>query len=577
MRVMKFAEILKANKEAGKALASERPYNIAVLSNITSNQIKDILEYSLRLHNINAQAQFGDYDNIVQDSEKFKDADLLVLFWEAANLISGAQYKIELMNAAETSALLDRVRGEMDMVFKNLERASLVLMNMFSPSLFNSRNLRSNNFSLVCEALNGHASRNKPPNTILVDVGGVISRVSGSKAFDSRFFYSSKSLYTVDFYKEYAAHIKPAVLSANGLAKKAIVFDCDNTLWKGILGEDGPDNISMSSQSRDGVVFEEVQSLALALARNGVLLCLCSKNNQKDVDEVLASHPDMKIRDKDLALKKVNWDDKVANLRAIAKELNIGLDSIVFVDDSNFEANLVKESLPQVTVLQVPAQLGDYPGMIRENMGLFFSLSVSAEDAKKTGMYKAQALRDGEREKFHTVEEYLRSLDMKIIIYKNAAGFIPRIAQLTQKTNQFNLTTKRYTEADIERFINGCGSRVFCFGVSDKYDDSGIVGAVIISVADGIAEVDTFLMSCRVIGRSVELAVFDWVVGYFRKLGVQTVKAEYRKTPKNGQVLKFYDQFGLKVSESTETMKAYEGEISMILTRKPDYLVVNEN
>lgn len=574
MKEMKYAEILKANKALGEASAGGRTYRIAVMSNVTVNQLKEVLEYSLRLHGINAVAEFGDYDNIVQDSTKFKDADLVVIFWEAANLVGGVNYKAGLMDGREIEELLERVRGEMDMVFRNLEGASLVLMNMFSPMLFNGWSLRRNNFSSICATLNEYADRKKPANTLLVDIENIIAKISVAKAFDSRFFYSSKAPYTIDFFKEYAVYVRPAALSANGLAKKALVFDCDNTLWKGILGEDEIDNLVMSSQTHEGSIFEEVQSLALELAKGGVLLGLCSKNNPDEVDEVLSKHPDMKIRNGDIVIKKVNWDDKVSNLKAIATELNIGLDSIVFVDDSSFEINLVRENLPQVTVLQVPARLSDYPALMREHAGLFFNLSRTSEDAKKTEMYKVQALREGERENFHTMEEYLRSLEIRIFIHIDPTALAPRIAQLTQKTNQFNLTTKRYTEADIEGFVKSQTHTVVGFGVSDKFGDSGIVGAVIISFSENKAEVDTFLMSCRVIGRNVELAVFDWVLGYIKRRNINTVSAEYRRTQKNAQVMHFYGKLGFKVLENTETVKRYAADIGALTKNHLDYLEV---
>ena len=574
MKELKYAAILKENQRLGEALKEERPYRIAVLSNVTVNQIKEILEYSLRLNNINAETRFGEYNTIVQDSAKYNNLDLIVIFWEASNLVAGGQYKTVLMDEKEISALIGRVRDEMELVFKNLKNSSLVLMNLFSSLLFNNWNLQSNNFDTVCAALNEHIELNKPPNTLLVDIVNVIAKISVEKAYDSRFFYSSKALYTIDFYKEYVRQILPALLSANGQAKKALVFDCDNTLWKGILGEDGIDKIAMSSQTPEGAVFEEVQSLALGLAKNGVLLGLCSKNNPQDVDEVLFSNQHMKIRDKDLVIKKVNWDDKVTNLKAIAQELNIGLDSIVFVDDSNFEVNMIRDNLPQVTVLQVPSRLSEYPGLLREHLGLFFSRSRTAEDLKKIEMYKAQASRQNERAKFHTLEEYLSSLEMKINMHVNALKFVPRIAQLTQKTNQFNLATKRYTETDIEEFIRSTESRVICFEVSDKFSDNGIVGVAIILLHDQHAEIDTFLMSCRVIGRNVEFAVFNWIVKYLKRLNVQTVLSTYCETLKNGQVKDFYEGIGFLLTEVSEKTKMYKADINSLKTNNLNYLEV---
>ena len=205
----------------------------------------------------------------------------------------------------------------------------------------------------------------------------------------------------------------PLLYATLGKGRKALVFDCDDTLWKGVLGEDGIDGIQMSPTSAEGAIFREVQTLALALRKQGVLLGLCSKNNPEDVDQVLESHPDMVIRSSDLAVKAVNWSDKAENLLQIARTLNIGLDAIVFVDDSEFEANLIRKSLPEVYVIQVPRRLYDYPATIREAFGLFAKLSRTAEDMNRSRMYLENQERELQRQHFGSVEDYLRSLELR--------------------------------------------------------------------------------------------------------------------------------------------------------------------
>lgn len=243
-------------------------------------------------------------------------------------------------------------------------------------------------------------------------------------------------------------------MSMNGNTKKAIIFDCDNTLWGGVIGEDGIDNIEMSPNSQKGVIFSEIQSLALALSKKGVIIGLCSKNNYLDVENVFLSHPNIVLLKKYITIEKINWLDKVTNLKNIASELNIGLDSIVFVDDSSFEINLVNEQLPEVRTIQVPKKLYLYPRILRNSIDLFFSISEAEEDKKKLKMYKNQKKRLSSKKKYTSIKDYLKSLHIQITIYLNNISLIPRISQMTQKTNQFNLTTKRYSENDIENFFN---------------------------------------------------------------------------------------------------------------------------
>ena len=416
-------------------------------------KLKEILEYALRVENIPAAVTTGDYDNIVQDSLKYKDADLVIVFWELCNIIDGLQFKIEIFDDQEMGEIFDRTKAQIDFVFKNLKDTSLVLLNTFTGIQFSGLGVGSTNLERLAAMLNEYLKGNVPRNVKLVDVERVIAHTGVNSSTDLRYFYSSKAPYTIDFFKAYSRHIKPYVMSANGRSKKVVIFDCDNTLWKGVLGEEGYDGIEMSSATKDGAVFAEVQSIALSLNRQGILIGLCSKNNAGDVDEVIRTHPDMQLRDEHIAVRRVNWSDKVSNLREMARELNLGLDSFVMVDDSPFEANLIKEQLPEVTVLQVTERLYEYPRMLRENLGLFYNLSSTAEDAKKAGMYKEQERRESSKQEFTDIKNYLASLGMKMTVYQDDKSIIPRMSQLTQKTNQFNLTTRRYTERDIEGFI----------------------------------------------------------------------------------------------------------------------------
>lgn len=571
---LKYSEILQRNAELSRNLPRDR-FEIAVLSNVTVFQVKEILEYALRVENIPAAVTVGDYDNIVQDSLKYKDADLVIVFWELCNIIDGLQFKIEIFDDQEMGEIFDRTKAQIDFVFKNLKDTSLVLLNTFTGIQFSAMGVGSTNLERLAARLNEYLKGNVPRNVKLVDVERVIAHTGVNSSTDPRYFYSSKAPYTIDFFKAYSRHIKPYVMSANGRSKKVVIFDCDNTLWKGVLGEEGYDGIEMSSATKDGAVFAEVQSIALSLNRQGVLVGLCSKNNAGDVDEVIRTHPDMRLRDEHIAVRRVNWSDKVSNLKDMARELNLGLDSFVMVDDSPFEANLIKEQLPEVTVLQVSERLYEYPRMLRENLGLFYNLSSTAEDAKKAGMYKEEERRESSKQEFTDIKDYLASLGMKMIIYQDDKSIIPRMSQLTQKTNQFNLTTRRYTERDIEVFLDDERTKVFAFSISDKFGDSGITGLGIVRIADdNCAVIDSFLMSCRVIGRDAEFAFMNCLIGYLKDRKVDLVSAQYIKTQKNEQVVDFFDQCSFPLKSSTESERNYSLNIKDYKSKQIDFMEI---
>ncbi|MBI4964438.1 MAG: HAD-IIIC family phosphatase [Desulfomonile tiedjei] len=574
MKEMKYSEIIKANRELGKRMSGP-PYTISLLSNIVVAQLKDVLEYSLRTCGINAQVAVGNYDNVAQDSGEFQDKRAMVIFWEPANFIDGGHYRIDLLGPKEFEDLQSRMRGEIDLVLSNAANCSLVLLNRFSPLVFSHSNIRQSNFERLCDNLNRYVEAKGAGNVKVVDIERIFCRLSVEKCVDLRYYYSSKALYSISFYKEYAEFIKPYVLSANGKSKKALIFDCDNTLWKGILGEEGIDGIEMSSDNKDGAIFREVQTIAAGLAGRGVILGLCSKNEPEEVNNVLQNSTDMVLTDKHLTIKKVNWSDKVSNLSEIAAELNIGTDSIVFVDDSSFEINYVRQFLPEITTVQVPAAIHEYPGVMREIARLFYNLSETPEDLLKAQMYKQQVLRKTEQQRFENLVDYLRSLNLRVRIHLNDESLIPRVSQLTQKTNQFNLTTKRYTEQDIQAFIKAGSTAILALEAMDKFGEYGLTGLCIARMnADHLAHIDTFLMSCRIIGRDIELAFFDFVVDYLRNSGTTSIDAEYVRTLKNDQVATFYDKLGFSLVSESGGEKIYRLDILEYRPGNVDYIEV---
>lgn len=571
---MKYQDILKRNRELGALLKSER-YEISLLSNITVSHFKEIIELALRENSINAQVEIGDYDALVQSSRQLADSRAVILFWEACNLVAGLQSRIDLMSPQDLEALADRVENEIAMVLRNVATVPLVLVNRFSSVLFELTPLAAGPLARLCRRLNSALEAEARPNQVLVDLDAVIADVGIREAADFRQFHSSMALYSLAFCKAYAGAIAPAFLAATGHARKIVVLDCDNTIWSGILGEDGEAGIEMSDLTAKGKVFREVQAILLGMQKNGVLLALCSKNNPADVDQILAAHPDMVLREENLVSKKVNWKDKVTNLREMAMELNLGLDSFIFVDDSEFELGLIRKELPQVACIHVPLNLSEYPGLMRKLRHQMFALSRSDEDDRKTEMYQQENQRKQISARFESIDDYLASLDLQLDISWDGAIPAARVAQLSQKTNQFNLTTRRYTETDIHRMLSDPAYIMAAFAASDRYGEYGVTGLAIVRQDDACgdnAEIDTFLMSCRVIARNIEFAFFEELVRVLKDRGIRKLRGEYLATTKNSLVQYFYDDLGFELQECSDMGKRYLADLGRIMPKGIDYI-----
>ena len=338
--------------------------------------------------------------------------------------------------------------------------------------------------------------------------------------------------------------------------KKCLVLDLDNTLWGGVLGEDGPDGIHLGGDY-PGKAYTIWQRSLLQLTRQGVILAVCSKNNLDDVLEAWDANPAMVLKQEHFAAMRINWLDKASNLQSMAEELNIGLDSMVFVDDNPAERELIKQLLPQVEVPDFPDKPYLLMPFYRDLVERFFrAYVVTDEDRSKTEQYRANALRHAEQAHFADLESYLYSLDIELDIMPADEHNLPRIAQMTQKTNQFNLTTKRYTDTDVKGFLAN-GWKIWCISVADRFGDNGLVAVVVMKPIDTESLfVETWLMSCRVLKRDMEQAMMDSMMAECKARGIKTVKGYYYPTAKNKMVKEFFTNFiGNKYGQKIEIKK----------------------
>lgn len=348
--------------------------------------------------------------------------------------------------------------------------------------------------------------------------------------------------------KKLVAHLKAKA----GIIRKCLVLDCDNTLWGGIIGEDGIDGIALGPDW-PGREYVNFQKAILELYQQGVILAINSKNNEQDVMQVLREHPHMILREEHFAAIIVNWDAKPQNLEKLADQMNIGLDSLVFVDDNPAERQLMRQMQPQVEVLDLSENPALFEKTLRES-SFFAKASLTEEDKKRGEIYAAQRKRMELQKSSVSFDDYLRSLEMICSIRLAEEKDIKRAAQLTQRTNQFNLTTRRYSEANITGLLGNPDWRIYVLGLKDKFGDNGTVGLAIVETQPKCWRMDTFLMSCRVIGRQVEDAFVDRICRDAAQADCVSISAEYIPTAKNNLVADFWDKMGFS-RQSTEAQR----------------------
>lgn len=339
--------------------------------------------------------------------------------------------------------------------------------------------------------------------------------------------------------------------------KKCLVLDLDHTLWGGILGEDGISGIQIGD-AYPGLAFRTFQELLLQAQKNGVILAVCSKNNLDDVKEVWAKNPYLILKEEHFSCIRANWQNKAENIQSIAQELNIGLDSLVFIDDNPAERQMVTQVLPEVEVPDFPKEPYDLPAFFWTVWDQFFKVfELTNEDKAKTKQYIENKNRTQAKAKFVNVDEYIGSLEMTLFPKIVDEFSAVRVAQMTQKTNQFNLTTKRYDVSEITDFSK-MGHLVYHMAVSDKFGDSGITLLSIVKINGDAAEIDLFLLSCRILGRGIESEFFKGLMNQLVLRKVKSVTAEFIPSKKNKQTEDFYEKMGMSVTKEHESgQKSY--------------------
>ena len=405
-------------------------------------------------------------------------------------------------------------------------------------------------------------------NVKVIDITEFTRRYAAQDMIDWKFYFISQMGMNPRLSKDFIAWWNKKLDSISLKRKKCLVLDLDNTLWGGVLGEEGIEGIKIGGDY-PGKAFLYWQEALLELSKSGVIMTICSKNNEQDVLDAWEKNPFMVLKKEHFAAYRINWTDKATNIQELARELNIGLDSFVFVDDNPTERELIRQILPMVSVPDFPAQPYELPVFFKQLVEDYFKVySVTDEDKKKTEQYKANAQRAHAAAYFTDFSAFLRSLDIQITIEAANDFNVQRIAQMTQKTNQFNLTTKRYADADIRGFMEQ-GWGIWCISVADKFGDNGITGAIMVTPG---GEIDTFLLSCRILGKGIELAFVKKILAILKDEGITSLRASYFPTAKNAQVKKFWDKCGFAlVNETEDGERHYSLNVSVANTIIEDY------
>jgi FkbH-like protein len=570
-------DVMLALAQLDRCEASFRTLRLGIASNVTVDLLANYLRRYAYLAGVRLNVLKGSYDNLLGDVETYceLDVDHLIVIPFFDNLQASWEAQIDCLDTTARQAPIIDYIARLDLALTRAAKVGNVILagtHLWHPSaILDGRSLQAELVADFNAALSETAA--KRANVRFLDTAAIIATLGTRVAFDARFYYRGKAPYTPPFINELARRINMVTRSFGSVFHKVLVLDCDNTLWGGIVGEDGMAGIQLDPHTYPGNIFWNVQQQVLALEQQGVLICLCSKNNAADVADVFTCHEHMVLKHEHVTAQKVNWGDKASNLRALAAELNLGLDSFVFVDDSSFEVQAVRDQLPMVRVFEVPERLTDYPAMLREISELFLAGGVSAESRSKTRQYRHLTEAASLQASFSSQEDYLRSLGLKVRLQRNAAEQVGRISELMNKSNQFNLTTRRLMPGDVAGLMASAHATVYSFSVSDRLADHGVTGVIITEDDADAVVVHSFLMSCRVIGRGVEFSVWKAVFDDAQSRGKTVLHATYVPSAKNSQVADFFDRLGLnKTDERGDGSRHYVAQVGCVRLADSDWV-----
>ena len=539
-------------------LKFDKKLKVAVLSSFTINGLDEILHVRCSEIGINYQSYLAGYNQYNQEflnpeSDYYKfSPDITFLIIDIRSFLGDHFHYPYNISNNERKLLVKEKINHLENIIHNFEKYSnskLVITNFNIPHYSPNGIIETKSefgFHEMIEELNKslrHISKTHK-SVYVYDFNQFVSKHGEKNIFDYRQYHLGDIQIALNFMPFFGYDLMGYIKPISGTNRKCIVLDLDDTLWGGIVGEDGFDGIELGHTS-NGKAFVDFQKELLSLWNHGTILAINSKNNFDDAMKVIQDHPDMILREKNFASIKINWNDKAENLKQIADEINIGLDSIIFFDDDKINQERIKQEFPEVLTIELPNDPSQFSPILKE-LNDFNVLQRTDEDSKRGKMYAQQRERKEFEKSISSLDDFLKQLDIKIKIKKSNEFLIPRISQLTFKTNQFNLTTRRYQEEEIRNFSNNTKFIVGCAQVLDKFGDNGITGVYIINKNEKSWLIDTFLLSCRIMGRGVENAILSQILIDAKTNGIEEIHAEFIQTQKNQPSENFLSDFGFK-------------------------------
>jgi FkbH-like protein len=568
--VLSLANLKKKAVRAGISGGADKTIRLAVIGGSSLYPLHELVQQMIGAGSSagwwETELWKGDYDNYIAeilDPESelytFKPEIIFLIPSNQRCFYSGSMTDAAELQRSEASKTAEELLS-LCQVAHERSGAEIIVSNFlpaaeFDPGPFRVKTLGSNwSFRKL---VNLELGLKAPSYAHICDAEFLATRRGAASSHDPRAWFETKQLYSSDFAVEIAREVGSIVTSLHRSSKKVLALDLDNTLWGGVIGDDGMSGIEIGGTHPRGEAFKQFQLAILSLAKRGVVLAVCSKNDYKNAAEPFEKHPEMILRLKDIACFRANWEPKSENLRHIAQELNLGLDSIVFVDDNPAEIEIVNQFVPEIETIWLGPDPAEYASQLL-NSRFFEPRAITADDLKRGAQYQQQAARAQAMSSGTDMEAYLSSLEMHSIISEFTAVDVPRISQLINKSNQFNVTTRRRTEAEVEGLLTSPNHYAFSVRLADKFGDNGLISVVIVRVEGQTAIVDTWLMSCRVLKRQMEEEVVNEIVRLARQRGCISVIGHYIPTEKNGMVRDLFPRMGFSLVGETDDLATYQ-------------------
>ena len=547
---MDYASLVRASKRLTLGATSQK-IKIALLSDAATQQFVPLLRTLFHRAGVDASFYEAPFDGIELETidatsglYRFQP-DLIVIL----NSVQALRASFGKRTAGATAFIEEKSRGIAKIwdAIQSHSKATVLQSTFVMPyeRFFGNFDAKvASSFSSVVRSINAAVlEQSRARNGVLInDVEAVASWLGRRQWFDDRLWDLAKAFCALENMPSVANNIIQIAMATRGRVVKCVVLDLDNTLWGGVIGDDGVDGIVLNAHG-DGEAFYRLQTYLKELLQRGILLAVCSKNEMNAALLPFEKHPDMVLKRSDITVFQANWNDKAENIRKVRDILNIGLDSMVFLDDNPFERNLVRGILPEVIVPELPEDPADYVRAISE-LNLFETTAFSKEDVNRAELYRAEAERRDAQASFANAGEFLQSLEMKMVATRFDPFHLPRVAQLIQRSNQFNLTTHRYSEADCEALMKDPGVLPLYATLSDRLGDHGLIGVIVVVPEQNELLIRDWLMSCRVLARGVEQTLMNLVFKEARERKLSKVRGEYIRTAKNQMVEDFFARFG---------------------------------